>query len=364
MKTSLMRLATIAFATTIVATACGGNEPAATTAPTASTAASAGATAAAGQLPKPDKVDVKIGLSGVATIGLLPQLVAKGLNIYEKYGLKVEFVSFSGAAQATQALIAGQVDVGDNSGGPVVSSLATDSPQRMVFITRHNLTDNMYSQKTITSSADLKGKSIAISSFGSQSHAGALLAIKSLGLTEKDVTITPVGNDTARLAALKGGSVAASMQDSAIAPDLKALGFNVLVELTKVSGIGGVPRTSLVMLPDFEKKYPNTTLILVAAYLEGITEMRRQPDKAAEFLAKDANIPLADAKNQVAIELAAPWEPRDGRCDPTVMQFTKTVLLPSNPAIANVDPTKACTNDYLDKLKDLGFQKKIGVPGY
>jgi ABC-type nitrate/sulfonate/bicarbonate transport system substrate-binding protein len=154
------------------------------------------------------------------------------------------------------------------------------------------------------------------------------------------------------------------MQDSAIAPDLKALGFNVLVELTKVSGIGGVPRTSLVMLPDFEKKYPNTTLILVAAYLEGITEMRRQPGKAAEFLAKDANIPIADAKNQVTLELAAPWEPRDGRCDPTVMQFTKQVLLPSNPAIANVDPTKACTNDYLDKLKDLGFQKKIGVPGY
>ena len=365
MNGSLLRLAAVAFAATIVASACGGNEPAASTStPAASSAGSAPASPAAGTLPKPDKVDVKIGLSGVGTIGLLPQMVAKNLGLFDKYGLKVEFVNFSGAAQATQALIAGQVDVGDNSGGPVVSSLATDSPQRMVFITRHNLTDNMYSQKTIKSAADLKGKAVAISSFGSQSHAGALLALKSLGLTEKDVTITPVGNDTARLAALKAGSVAASMQDQAIAEQLTGLGFNVLVQLTKVSGIGGVPRTSLVVLPDFEKKYPNTTLLLVAAYLEGETEMRKQPDKSAEFLAKETNITLDEAKKQVAAEMAAPWEPRDGMCDPVVMQFTKSVLLPSNPAIANVDPAKACTNDYLNKLKDLGFQKKIGVPGY
>lgn len=357
-----LRVIGLLLASILVAAACGGTTPAATSSPAATAAASGSAATQA--LPQPDKVEVKIGLSGVATIGLLPQLVAKGLGLYEKYGLKVTFVSFSGAAQATQALVAGQVDVGDNSGGPVLASLATDSPHQMVFITRHNLTDNMYSQKTIASAADLKGKAIAISSFGSQSHAGALLALKSLGLTDKDVTLTLVGNDVARLAALKAGSVAASMQDSAIAPELTALGFKIMVELTKVTGLGGVPRTSLVVPPDFQKKYPNTTLLLVAAYLEGETEMRRQVDKAAEFLAKDGQIPLETAKQQVAIELAAPWEPRDGMCDAAVMKFTQSVLLPSNPAIANVDPAKACNNEFLLKLKDMGFQKRIGVPGY
>jgi hypothetical protein len=51
-------------------------------------------------------------------------------------------------------------------------------------------------------------------------------------------------------------------------------------------------------------------------------------------------------------------------CDPTVMAFTRSVLLPSNPAMANVDPAKACNNEFLLKLKDMGFQKRIGVPGY
>ena len=368
-STRSIRLAGPLLTALIVAAACSpaaAPAPVATPAPAPAAAgsAAAAATAAADTLPKPDKVEVKIGLSGTATIGLLPQLVAKGLNLFEKYGLKVTFVTFSGAAQATQALQAGQVDVGDNSGGPVVASLATSSPTQMVFVTRHNLTDNLYGRKDIKTAADLKGKNVAVSSFGSQSHAGALLSLKALGLTEKDVTITPVGNDVARLAALKAGSVAASMQDSAIVNELTPLGFNVMVELSKVKDLGGVPRTSLVVAPEFQAKYPNTTLLLVAAYLEGITEMRKQVDKASEFLAKDSEIPLATAKAQVAIELAAPWEPRDGRCDNKVFEFTKQVNLPSNPAIANVDPTKACTNAYLDKLAALGFQKKIGVPGY
>ncbi len=53
----------------------------------------------------------------------------------------------------------------------------------------------MYTQSAVKTAADLKGKSVAISSFGSQSHAGALLAVKSLGLATSDVTITQVGND-------------------------------------------------------------------------------------------------------------------------------------------------------------------------
>lgn len=363
-----MRSFAFALAGLMVAVACA---PAAapaqpTTAASQPATTQAAASPASGEIvfPKPEKTDVKIGLSGVATIGLLPQLVAKGMGLYKKYGLNVEFISFSGAAQATQALLAGQVDVGDNSGGPVIASLATSSPTQFVFITRHNLTDNMYGRKDIKTAADLKGKNVAISSFGSQSHAGALLALKSLGLTEKDVTIQQVGNDAARLAALKAGSVAASMQDQAIAQELTPLGFNVLVELTKVKGIGGVPRTSLVVFPEFAQKNPNTTLALVAAYLEGITEMRKDQNRAAEFLAKDANIDLAKAKEQVKIEMDAPWEPRDGYCDKTVMEFTKQVNLPSNPALANVDATKACNNAFLDKLKDMGFMKKIGVPGY
>lgn len=344
--------------------ACGGGTPAASVTP-AVTATAAG-TSASGDIvfPKPEKSSVKIAVSGLATIGGLPEHFMVGTGINKKYGVDVEYIEFGSAANAAQALIAGQTDLQVGSGGPVVASLATGSPQQLVFVTRHNLTDNLYTQKNITSAADLKGKSIAISSFGSQSHAGALLSLRALGLTDKDVTLTTVGNDVARIAALKAGSVAGSMQDYAIQADLTAQGFNVLVRLSDVKVPGGVPVLSIIVPVDFGKKYPNTTLALVAAQMEAQQWFRDHPDEAADILAKAINVDVTEAKRQIGLELEEPWTPKDGHCEPAVMQFAKTVAVAANPSLASVDPLQGCTNEFVDKLKSMGFQKKIGIPGY
>ena len=208
------------------------------------------------------------GPSGEWSASNIHAVIANYMNLDEKYGLEIEFVNFAGGSQVVQAALAGQVDVSDNSGGPVVASLATDTPLVMTFITRSNLTDNMYTAAKVKSGADLKGKTVAISSFGSQSHAGALLAIKSLGLTTDDVTITQVGNDSARLAALQGGSVAASMNDATQDHDLSGLGFNILVKLAEEEGLGGVPRTSMTVTQAYAEANPNTILELTAMYYE------------------------------------------------------------------------------------------------
>jgi hypothetical protein len=43
-------------------------------------------------------------------------------------------------------------------------------------------------------------------------------------------------------------------------------------------------------------------------------------------------------------------------------QAPKDVLAAVNPAVANVDVRKASDRTFLDKLRDIGFYKKIGVP--
>jgi len=351
----------VAFlAMAIIAGACGGSTPAASSAPTVAATASAAGTGPV-VLPKPEKTSLKIGVSGGATTGFAVQYMAKGLKLYEKYGFTVEWFTFAGGAQANQALLAGQVDLADNSGGPVVASLATDTPLQIVFVAADNGNDNIFSQASIKTAADLKGKTLAISGFGSSSHAAAVAGLKSIGLTEKDVTLTIVGDNPTRLAALKAGSVAASIQKTALYDELTKAGFNSLADMTKVGGV--VARTSMVAPPDFQAKYPNTVLNVVAVLLEAITAMKKNPDLLAQVYADDAKIPLAQAKTEMAAELSA-WSPFDGRCNDAVAQTTKDILLKSNPALANIDPTKYCTNKYLDILKNMGFQHQIGVPGY
>jgi hypothetical protein len=46
------------------------------------------------------------------------------------------------------------------------------------------------------------------------------------------------------------------------------------------------------------------------------------------------------------------------------MQQIKPVMAASNKTLASVDPMTACTNDFVDELNEMGFQKAIGVRGY
>jgi hypothetical protein len=66
----------------------------------------------------------------------------------------------------------------------------------------------------------------------------------------------------------------------------------------------------------------------------------------------------------VKTELGVTWKPIDGRCEPDTFTFQKSVLVTTNPGIKSIDPATVCTDQFTDKLKQLGFQKKLGVQGY
>lgn len=339
--------------------------PGGTAEPSPSQSATGEASPGLVNLPPPELKELRVGQSGVYSANVMHTEIIQALNLPAKYGFtKLEFNVFNGATQAAQALLAGQIDFGDFGASPVVGSLATDSPLIMAFVTRDNLTDNLYAQADIKTADDLRGKAVAVSSFGTQSHAGALVALKSLGLTPQDVVITQVGNDSARLAAIKGGSVAASINDGTQEQNLAVLGIHPLVRLTEVEGVGGVPRTGLTFTRDFVAKYPNTVLNLVAIWLEANTTWRADPALSATTLAKFAEISAEEAQAQITAVLKEPWTPLDGTCDPTSMEFTYQTLLPTNPDLAGIKPTDGCTNEFIDKLKTLGFMHQIGVPGY
>jgi NitT/TauT family transport system substrate-binding protein len=355
-----LRVLALSAGIALVAAACGG-AAAPSAAPSAAATASAGASGGAITLPKPEKTDLKIGQSGGATSGFALGYAAKALKLWEKYGFNVQWFTFPGGAQANQALLAGQVDMADNSGGPVMATLATDSPLQIVFVSADNGNDHIYAQANIKTAADLKGKTLAISGFGSSSHAAALAGLKYLGLTDKDVTLTVVGDNATRLAALKGGSVAASIQKAALYDDLTKAGFNSLADMTKIGGV--VARTSMVIPPAFQQKYPNTVLNIVALLLEASSKMKTNLDLISQAYADDGKIPLTQAKSEMTEELKY-WSPFDGRCSDDVARTTQGILVSSNPAIAKVDPLRYCTNKYLDQLKAMGWQHQLGLPGY
>ena len=63
----------------------------------------------------------------------------------------------------------------------------------------------LVTRQDVKRAADLNGKRLGISRFGSSSDFSTKVLLKKIGVDPKDVTILQIGNETQRLVALKSG---------------------------------------------------------------------------------------------------------------------------------------------------------------
>lgn len=314
------------------------------------------------EFPKPELEKVSVGMSAIDPQSLAIQIVDRE-GIDELFGIDVEIQPFGNPTQVQQAVIAGQVDAIDGGTQSAFTTQGTASALVAAFVYGDKLGDTLVTREGVTSAEDLRGKSIAVSAIGSLSYAVAAVALDSLGLGVDDVTITPVGGDSDRLAALQAGSVDAAVQNDVSSDVLEEYGFNVLVDLREIDAVGGFASGFLVPAA-FADENPNTTLALVAMYQLGLHYLVTEPEIAVATWAEWADIDLDRAQQEIEDYVGAGIRPLDGRCSPEVFEFMRTILTAADANLASTDPEAACTNLYVDQLAELGFQAAIGVEGY
>jgi ABC-type nitrate/sulfonate/bicarbonate transport system substrate-binding protein len=284
--------------------------------------------------------------------------LADSLGIYQKYGLTAEVTGFEGDGKALQALVAGQLDMFVAGSSTAINSVLTDTPIKVVAMNSTVLTDGLFCTKDIKTPADVKGKSVAVSTFGGTSHGSALLMLKGIGLTPKDATITQVGGEGTRIAALKGGSVGCAVVDMGQESTLKSFNFNILIDLSKAKLQWG--RSGLAARTDFIAKNPNTVLVVVAATLLAQNSIWTDtPTATAKFVEFAQVKPEAGA---TAVNAFLTYGSRSMTFTADALVAPRDVLAAVNPAVANVDVTKAFDLSFLNKLKDSGFYAKNNIP--
>jgi len=347
-RTKLLGLVVVAG---LIASACGGGASTSSPAPTA-------ATVAPGTLPAPELTSLRIGISAPTEPVQFAETLADRLGYYKEEGFNsVTITGFEGDGKALQALVAGQLDFFVGGASTAISTQLTDTPVKVVSMNSVLNTDGLYCKASIKTKEDVRGKAIAISTFGGTSHGSALIAIGLIGFTSKDVVIKEVGGEGVRIAALKGGSIDCAMiglqQDDA----LKAAGFNLIVDVTKGGQWG---RSGLMARTDFIQKNPNTVLDVVAAAVRAQNYMWTNNADAATKFADWAQQKPADAAANVKAFLDYGLRP---------MIFTEEafkapqqVLATVNPPVGTVDLKKAYDLSFLQKLVDNGYYAKYSIP--
>jgi ABC-type nitrate/sulfonate/bicarbonate transport system substrate-binding protein len=203
--------------------------------------AAVGSTAAAAE-PKA----INVGWTGGSGWTSLPDHVAMERGFFEKEGLKPRYIQFQGTNLMLNALLSNELDYVTII--PFIAGAATRGlPVKVVAATTKSGGYAIISPPDIASVKELKGKRLAINTFGSSADFAIYQLLSRNGLDpNKDVTLLSIaGSPDARFAALLGGSVDATVVNSPFEYRAEQKGFKVLLSIKETAEFVKIPINGL-----------------------------------------------------------------------------------------------------------------------
>ena len=291
---------------------------------------------------------LRVGNVGAVAFSFVPTNVGKETGIFAKNGLDVQIVGFGGDAKLQQAMTAHAVDVGLGSGpgmafivkGSPVKAIADIAGPPLIFalVVR---ADN--SVKTIE---DLKGRKVGISTVGSATSWLMNEVSRQHGWGYTGFNEVPIGDNAARLAALKAGAIAGCVVDVG-----SALNFVQHGDGRILMRFGDVAKNFIMHVIFATDKAmaerPADLRAFVKGWFESIAYMRTHKAKTVEIA---QTVMHTDAKTTAAIyDELMPMFTDDGHFDPKALavlrrSFVEMKILPAEP-----DMSKLYTEAFLPK---------------
>jgi NitT/TauT family transport system substrate-binding protein len=283
----------------------------------------------------------------------LPLWVAEEAGLFKKYNLEALLVSVQGSARGAQALLSGDADVAALGGEVVVLSALKGGTMKIFAGMVDVFPSTIFAAKNITRPEQLKGKKIAISTFGSSSDFSVRYALRKVGLNpDKDVTILQVGNQPNRFAALTSGAVEATIINPPLTLQAKRMGYQALVDLA-ATGLQ-YPQAELVSLPGYMKSREDIMRRLVRAYTESLHLIHTQKgpsQRALEKFMKMNNPQVIDD----TIESYRNYFPKKPYPSVAAIKFVIDYLSEKQPEIKKVNPDQLIEPRFVRELDESGF---------
>jgi NitT/TauT family transport system substrate-binding protein len=158
---------------------------------------------------------IHIGNAGRESFSFTPATIGQDVGIFAKHGLDLDIAGFGGDAKLQQAMAAGAVDVGLGS-GPGMAFIAKGAPVKgIAAIAGPPLIFAMVvrGDGAVKTVDDLKGRKVAISTVGSATNWLMNEVSRQHGWGFDGFEQVPIGENAARIAALKSGAVDACVVD-------------------------------------------------------------------------------------------------------------------------------------------------------
>lgn len=195
--------------------------------------------------------------------------VAKEAGSFKRHGLDIDLIFIGSGSTMTQAVIAGEIKIAQVGGVAPISARLRGADLKIVAVSFNTLALSLIVQRDIRSMADLKGKRIGISRFGSNTDFGARYIFKQNGLLpDRDVAILQHGDVPSTFAALQAGGIQGGMLSYPTTATAIKMGFKELVDMSEV-GLE-YPSTNVAVTERYLKSQSDLVRRFLMAFIEGI----------------------------------------------------------------------------------------------
>lgn len=301
-----------------------------------------------------DKIRTAYGAVSVQS-GLV--WIAKQKNLFAKYNLFPEIIYIPGGSINIQALISGNLDVSQLTAAPGVAADLEGADIVYIACFVDKLNYQLVTRPEIKSAAEVKGKKLGISRFGSAADFGLRVMLRRLGIDPaRDVTILQIGDEPARTAAVQAGNIDGTVMNAPFGAQAERLRLNIVADSIKM----GIPffGTGLLASRRFLDREEAKVLNLLRAYLEAIKVLKTERSWSMQALSQFTRV--GDMK---VVE-----EAYDGFKDqlPNVpypslqaMQAVVAQMAETSPKARQADARNFVSDRYLRQLENEGFVKRL-----
>ena len=293
---------------------------------------------------------VRVGQPQAGTFQFVPLQVGVEAGIFKRHGVDVEILSFGGGPRVQQAMAADSIDIGLGS-GPELALEAKGAPEIAIAA----MADAPYSvllatlkDSSVRTAADLKDKTISISSKGSLTEWLAHELSRLQGWGPDGFKIAPLGATAAQMAALKTHQIDGMIVEANAGYRMEEDGTGrVVVQF------GDIIKTFHIYViyarKGFAAQSPDAVRAFLAGWFDTIAYMQTHRAETIAIVQRTAEIsPTLAARDYD--ELSGMFN-RTGRFDPKALavlsrSFVEMGMLPQEPDIKSL-----VTEQYLPGAK-------------
>ena len=286
-----------------------------------------------------------------------PLFATKEANLFEKYGFEPEMIYIQGV-QLIAVHVAGQLDFSSVSGLVFLQASVEGSDLILLASSNDSQPMKLMVHSGISGPRDLKGKTVAVTRFGSLTDLLLRPVLKNWGLEpQKDVKLLQIGRLPDMVVAIAQKKVDGGVISFPNSLQAEKMGVKTLLDFAD-SGLD-IPSTTVVASRKYANAHREVVLRFLKAYVDGTRRLLTDKELGIRALRKYGGVNDRELLTTTYDLFTTRYTKKVPKINPKAVETALNLLAEGNPKAKGRKAEEFMDTSFMDELETTGFIKSV-----